>query len=201
MLRIGYKQSQGDHTLFIKCSDKGEVTALLVYVDDIIVTENDVAERESFRKRLAQEFEIKELKKLKYFLGIEVAYSKKDIFVSQWTYVLDFLKETRNLCSKAASTPIDSNHRIGRIEEGSSVDKGRYQRLVEKLIYLSHTRPDIAYSVSVVNQFMHDPKEEYLQAIYRILHYLKATSGKGILFQKRGELTLESYTDADYAGL
>ena len=172
-----------------------------MYVDDIIVTENDAAERESLKKRLAQEFEIKEFKKLKYFLGIEVAYLKKDIFISQRKYVLDLLKEIRNLCSKAVSTPIDYNHRIRRTEEGSSVDKERYQKLIGRLIYLSHTRPDIAYSVSVVNQFMHDPKEEYLQAIYRILHYLKATSGKGILFQKRGELTLESYTDADYAGL
>ncbi|KAL0396271.1 UNVERIFIED_CONTAM: putative mitochondrial protein, partial [Sesamum calycinum] len=59
---------------------------------------------------------------------------------------------------------------------------------------------DIAYAVSIVSQFMHDPKERHLQALYRILHYLKATPGRGILFKKGKELTLEAYTDEDYAG-
>lgn len=75
-----------------------------------------------------------------------------------------------------------------------------YRRLVEKLIYLVHTRPNIAHSVSVINQFMHEPKESHLQAIYRILHYLKGNLGKGILFKRNGRLSLEAYTNADYAG-
>ena len=76
MTTMGYKQSQGDHTFFIKHSKLGRVTALLVYVDDIFVTENDLKERKALRCQLAKEFEIKDLGKLKYFLGIEVAYSK-----------------------------------------------------------------------------------------------------------------------------
>ena len=72
----GIQQSQGDHTLFIKHSTTGKVTILLVYVDDIIVTGDDSTERERLKKGLVQEFEIKELGKLKYFLGIEVAHSK-----------------------------------------------------------------------------------------------------------------------------
>ena len=63
MLRMGYKQSQGDHTLFIKHSDKGQVIALLVvYVDDIIVTENNAAKRKSFRKRLLKNLRSKNSK-------------------------------------------------------------------------------------------------------------------------------------------
>ncbi|CAA6664257.1 unnamed protein product [Spirodela intermedia] len=61
-----------------------------------------------------------------------------------------------------------------------------YQRLVGKLIYLSDTRPDIAYAVSVIT--------------YPVLHFLKGTPGKGILLKKHDYLTLEVYTDADYAG-
>ena len=75
-----------------------------------------------------------------------------------------------------------------------------YQRLVGKLIYLAHTRPDIAYSVSVISQFMHDPKEAHLQAVYRVLHYLKANPGKGILFKRDASFAFECYTNADYAG-
>ena len=68
------------------------------------------------------------------------------------------------------------------------VDKGRYQRLVGKLIYLSHTRPDIAYVVSVVSQFMHNPRQPHMNDVERILRYLKSSPGKGLLFSKHGHL-------------
>ncbi|KAG8487880.1 hypothetical protein CXB51_018329 [Gossypium anomalum] len=101
---------------------------------------------------------------------------------------------------KPVETPIEVNHRLGNALEDAAVDKRSYQRLVGKLIYLSHTRPDIAYAVGVVSQFMHNPKESHLGAVYQILQYLKGTPGKRILFKKGENLTLEAYTDADYAG-
>ena len=80
------------------------------------------------------------------------------------------------------------------------VDKIMYQRLVDRLIYLAHTRPNIAYSVSVISQFMHDPSEPHLQTAYKVLNYLKGNPEKGILFKKNDTLALEAYTDADCAG-
>ena len=80
------------------------------------------------------------------------------------------------------------------------VDGIMYQRLVGRLIYLAHTRPDIAYSVSVISQFMHDPREIHLQTTYRVLHYLKVHPVKGILFKKTSYITLAIDTDADFAG-
>ena len=71
-----------------------------------------------------------------------------------------------------------------------------YQRLVGKLIYLPHTGPNITYSVSVTSQFMHDPREIHLHVAYRVLHYLKAQSGKGILFKKTSNIALAIYTDS-----
>jgi len=106
MIKLGYRQSQGDHTLFIRHSKTGKVTALLVYVDDIIVTGDDSEEMQSLKKCLFKEFDIKELGKLKYFLGIEVAHSKQGIFISQKKYVLDLLKETEKLGYKPVATPI-----------------------------------------------------------------------------------------------
>ena len=200
MKEYGYKQSQGDHTLFIKHSTARGVIALLVYVDDIIVTRNDERDKYDVKQRLAKEYEIKELGKLKYFRGIEVAYSTQGIFISQQNYVTDLLAKTRKIGCKPVSTPMDPNHKLGEAKEEPMVDKRMHQRLVGKLIYLAHTRPDIAYLVSVISQFMHDPREPHLQAAYRALHYLKANPGKGILFKKKDILTLEAYTDADYAG-
>ena len=98
------------------------------------------------------------------------------------------------------SLPLDPNHKLGEAKEEPVVDKRMYQRLVGRLIYHAHTWPDIAYSVTVISQFIHDPREPHLQAAYRVLHYLKGNPGKGILFKKNNTLALEAYTDADYAG-
>ena len=152
------------------------------------------------KQRLTTEFEIKELGKLKYFLSIEMAYSTQGIFISQQKYVTDLLAETGKIGCKPVSTPKDPNHKLGEAKEEPMVDKRMYQRLIGRLIHLAHTRPDIAYSVSVISQFMHDPREPHLQATYRVLHYLKGNPGKGILFKKNNTLALEAYTDADYAG-
>ena len=89
----GYIQGQTDHTLFIKQSLNGKITILIVYVDDIILTKNHINEMDKLKEVLANEFEIKDLRPLKYFLGMEVDRSKKGIVVSQWKYVLDLLKE------------------------------------------------------------------------------------------------------------
>ena len=149
---------------------------------------------------MAKEFEIKALRRLKYFLGIEVAHSKQGIFISQQKYVTNLLKEIGKTACKPASTPIDPNLRLGDVENDATVDKEMYQRLVGRLIYVSHTQSYIAYVVSVISQFMHSPKEAQLQATYRVLQYLKRTPCKSILFKRNGVLVLEAYTDANYVG-
>jgi hypothetical protein len=130
-------------------------------------------------------FEIKDLASLKYFLSIEVARSKHGIFISQRKYVLDLLKEIGMLGCKATDNPVEVNVKLGEDSESPLVDKGKYQRLVGQLIYLSHTRPDIAYDVSVVSQFMHSPQEPHMETVYRILRYLKSSPGKGLLFSRQ----------------
>ncbi|XP_004309749.1 PREDICTED: uncharacterized mitochondrial protein AtMg00810-like [Fragaria vesca subsp. vesca] len=101
---------------------------------------------------------------------------------------------------KPIETPIEMNHNLVIYSNQVPTDKGRYQRLVGRLIYLSHTRLDIAYVVSVVSQFMHCPNEEHMDGVYRILKYLKMTLGKGLLFEKNGELEVIGYTYGDWAG-
>jgi len=156
----------------VKHSSKDKITVLLVYVDDIIVIGSDEKEKLRLKTQLAQEFKMKELGKLKYFLGIEVAYSRQWIFICQQKCIY-------------------LNHKMSQdCKEGIIIDKGRYQRLVVRLIYLSHTRPDITYAIRVVSQFMHDHKEKHLQAIQRILRYLKATPKKGLVFKKGSNLII-----------
>jgi hypothetical protein len=169
-------------------------------VDDIILTGDYEEELVRLEKLLAKEFEIKDLGYLKYFLGMEVARSRKGIYVSQRKYVLDLLKETGMLGCKPADTPMDSTKKIGAENDSIPVDRGRYQRLVGRLIYLSHTRPDIGFAVSFVSQFMNNPTEDHMAAVNRILRYLKMTPGRGLLYKKCDNRNIEIYTDADWAG-
>ena len=193
----GYSQGQSDHTLFIKRHQDVKITILIVYVDDIIVTGNHEEEISRLKKILSKEFEIKDLGALKYFLGMEIARSRKGIFISQRKYTLDLLKETGMLGCKPSDTPMDSFNKIGSKENQAAIDKGRYQRLVGKLIYLSHTRPDICFAVSVVSQFMNNPTEEHQEAVYRILRYLKMTPGKGLFFKKGSSRNIYIFSDVD----
>ena len=172
MKEIGYKQSDADHTLFVKRRSK-KVTILIVYVDDMVVTGSDDEEINKFQQILAAEFELKDLGNLKYFLGIKVARSKKGISMNQRKYVLDLLAEMGMLNCKPIDTPIEVNHHLESTEDQVPANKDQYQKLVGKLIYLSHTRPDIAYVVSVVCRFMHAPREKHMNAVFRILRYLK----------------------------
>ena len=169
-------------------------------VDDIILTGDYEEELSGMKKRLAKEFEIKDLGYLKYFLSVEVARSKKGIFVSQRKYVLDLLNKTGMLRCKPTDTPMDSTKKIGIEKDSAPIDKGRYQILVGRLIYLSHTRPNIGFSVGVVSQFMNNATEEHMEAVNRILRYLKMTPGRGLLYKKNDTREVEVFLDADWAG-
>lgn len=86
---------------------------------------------------------------------------------------------------KPADSLIEANHRLRR-GDGKETDMRRYERLIGKFIYLFHTRPDIAYAVKVVSQFMQDPCSTHLEAVYQILRYLKSTLEKGLFFSNNG---------------
>lgn len=84
--------------------------------------------------------------------------------------------------SRPADTLMDPNHKFGLQEDDTPVDRERYQRFLGKLINLSHIRPNITFSISVVTQLMQNPMEEHLEAIYKILRYLKTNPGRGLFF-------------------
>jgi Reverse transcriptase (RNA-dependent DNA polymerase) len=173
---------------------------LIIYVDDMIITGNDEAEMKKLEEKLSHEFEMKNLGRLKYFLEIEVMRSKEGIFLSQRKYILDLLKELGMLECKPADSPMAPNTKFEVKHDQIPENKEKYQRLVGKLIYLSHTRPDIAYAVGVASQFMHFRSKEHMDLVIRIVKYLKGSPGRGILFKSHGHLDIMGYLDADWPG-
>jgi hypothetical protein len=99
------------------------VTALIVYINDIVVTENDNEEIQNLTNYIANEFEVKDLDSLKYFQGMEVARSKHGIFISQQKYVLHLLKETGVLGCKAMDNPVEMNVKLGESSESPPVER------------------------------------------------------------------------------
>lgn len=184
--------------MFVKNSNQG-IVVILIYVDDLVITENDQVGMEHLKQHLGKEFDIKDLGNLKYFLGIEIARSLKGLFLSQRKYVLNLLKETGKTGSKLANIPMDFSQKVTNNNE-SLEDVNRFQRLVGKLIYLTITRPDISYAVSYVSQFMQKPMKGHLELINQILRYLKSAPGRGILMQNHGHVNIVGYTDADWVG-
>jgi Reverse transcriptase (RNA-dependent DNA polymerase) len=185
--------------LFTKHNSNG-TTIVLVYVDDLIITGDNQVEINCVKDDLKQKFDIKDLGKLKYFLGIEVAHSLKGLFISQRKYVLYLLKETGKLGCKPVSTPIDSNVKLNTEDGEPLKDIHYFQRLVGKLIYLTVTRPDMSFAVSQISKFMHSPRTPHLDAVNRILRYLKGTPGKGIWMKRNNTNVICGYSDADWAG-
>jgi hypothetical protein len=113
---------------------KGSCAVVLaIYVDDIVITGDDVEEIKSLKETLGRAFEVKDLGPIRYFLGIKTARSSKGIVLSQRKYVLDLLAETWMLGCRPCGSLIDRNHQTCA-HSGDPVDKGAYLRLVGRLI-------------------------------------------------------------------
>jgi len=128
--------------------------ALLVYVDDIILTRNDTKACTEFKSYLHTCFSIKDLGPLKYFLGIEVARGPQGMFLSQYKYTLDIINECGLLGAKPIEFQIEENHKLGLASRRLLKDAAQYRRLIGRLIYLTITHPDLVYTIHTLSQLM-----------------------------------------------
>jgi len=194
----GYVQSKADYSLFT-CRNGKSFTALLIYVDDILIIGNDLKAVYTLKRFLHSRFRIKDLGDLKYFLGIEVSRSQKGIAISQRKYTLEILKDGGILGAKPVNFPMEQNTKLS--DAGDLLnDPSQYRRLVGRLIYLTITRPDIMYSVHVLSRFMHAPRKPHMEAALRVLRYLKGAPGQGLFFSSQNDLSLRAFCDSDWAG-
>ncbi|XP_068323258.1 uncharacterized mitochondrial protein AtMg00810-like [Pyrus communis] len=175
------------------------MVVLLLYVDDIILTGDHDTTVHSVLQRLTKEFAMTDLGLLHYFLGLQIEYCPQGLFVHQSKYIQDLLQKTDMVQCKPCITPCHPNQKL--LNHGSSLysDPTHYRSIVGALQYLTFTRPDIAYSVSQVCQFMHTPLESHFGAVKQILRYLRGTMDWGVCFRPE-DLDIQAYTDADWAG-
>ncbi|CAL1400683.1 unnamed protein product [Linum trigynum] len=169
---LGYIQIMADHSLFFKVTDS-TYTCILIYVDDMLVGGNDLTEITRLKQFLHNEFSIKDMGNLRFFLGIELARNNKGIHLSQRKYTLEILEEAELLDSKGVTTPMDYKlHHSSQVETPYE-DPEHYRTLVGKLIYLTTIRPDISFATQQLSQFMSNPSTVHYKAVLRVLRYLK----------------------------
>uniref|UniRef100_A0A3Q7GX56 Reverse transcriptase Ty1/copia-type domain-containing protein n=1 Tax=Solanum lycopersicum TaxID=4081 RepID=A0A3Q7GX56_SOLLC len=179
-----------------------------VYVDDMMITGNDLSLIKATKGTLLNTFKMKDLGDLRYFLAIEFARSQEGIVMHQRKYALEIISEVGLGAAKPVSTPLDPYVRLTTKEYDDMNGKGEedklledatiYKRLVGKLLYLNVTRPDIAFATQTLSQFLHQPKQSHLNAALRIVRYIKSQAGQGVLLSSKSSKQLKVYCDADW---
>lgn len=145
LLDYGFIQSKADYSLFT-LNTTDTFTALLVYVDDIIIAGPRLSSIEALQHFLADRFKLKSLRALKYFLGIDVGRYSRGIQLSQRKYTLDILAEAGSLGTRPLKLPMDQNLSLHQKVGSPLPDVAPYCRLVGRLLYLTITRPDISFT-------------------------------------------------------
>lgn len=199
-LREGFEKCYSEQTLFVKTSIQGKLLIVSLYVDDLIYSWNDESMMMEFKRSMMKEFDMSDLGKMRYFLGIEVQQLENGIFISQKKYAWDVLKRFQMEECNVVLNLIVPGFKISKDENGVMVESTFYKQLVGSLIYLTSTRPDLMHAVSLISRYMSQPTELHLNAAKRVLRYVKGTTSFGILYQKGASSMLTAYSDSDYAG-
>ncbi|XP_056850242.1 uncharacterized mitochondrial protein AtMg00810-like [Raphanus sativus] len=124
---------------------------------------------------MTQEFEMSMCGELKYFLGLQVSQSEKGVFISQSAYANNLVKRFGMENSKVSKTPMSTSLKLARDEAGEDVDVKLYRGMIGSLLYLTASRPDLSFSVGVCARYQAKPKVSHLNAVKRIIKYVKGT--------------------------
>ncbi|KAH9685170.1 retrovirus-related pol polyprotein from transposon RE1 [Citrus sinensis] len=199
LLLSGFVKSKSDASLFIY-NTNSTVIYFLVYVDDLLVTGNSKVAIVALIAALSRRFSIKDLGDLHFFLGIEVIPTPTGLFLSQQKYIRDLLARTKMEGVKDYVTPMSTSIQLLHHDGSPSADATLYRSVIGGLQYLALTRPDIAYPVNKLAQYMQAPNQTHWAAAKRILRYLKNTLHFGLHLKRHQPFQLTAYSDADWAG-
>jgi hypothetical protein len=170
-----------------------------VYVDDIVFggSSNSLVAR--FAEDMSKEFGMSMMVELQFFLGLQIKQSKEGTFVHQAKYTKDIVRNFKMEDSKAMATPMSTTIALDADEEGEHVDQKEYRSMIGSLLYLTVTRPDIQFSVSLCAGFQASPRTSHQQAVKRIFRYLRPTPDFGLWYSTSSSLSLHGFSDADFA--
>ncbi len=199
---MGYIQSESDPCIYRRC--EGEMFNIGVYVDDIVLAAKKEEQLKNVKQALAKRFDIKDMGKLHYFLGLKVVQNDEanEVWIGQPVYTQNLLKKFGMEDAKSVKTPVDTCTKLVKgTEDEEKFDQKMYQSAVGSLMYLSvGTRPDITYAVNNVAKFSSRPNTQHWIGVKRIMRYLKGTTKFGLLYSKETSSKCVGYSDSDWGG-
>ncbi|KAG7582944.1 Zinc finger CCHC-type superfamily [Arabidopsis suecica] len=178
---------------FIKCSKeptvyrrehKENVLVIAVYVDDLFVTGTSLDAINDFKSEMSSRFDMSDLGKLSYYLGIEVVQHAEGITLNQTRYANKILEEAGMKDCNRVHTPMEIGLKLSKCENEKEVDATTFRKNVGCFRYLLHTRPDLSYCVGVLSRYMQSPRESHAVAMKQCLRYLKGTTTLGLFFNR-----------------
>ncbi|GJY15503.1 retrovirus-related pol polyprotein from transposon TNT 1-94, partial [Tanacetum coccineum] len=198
LIQHGFTKGIVDPTLFTRRHEE-DMLLVQVYVDDIIFGSTNP----DFSKRIAnlmkRNFEMSMIGELKFFLGLQVHQSPRGIFISQSQYAIELLKKHGLDECVSMSTPM-ATERLDADLQGTPTNQTTYRRMIGGLMYLTTSRPDIAYATFVCAHYQARPMVKHLKEVKRIFRYLRQSYNMGLWYPKDSEYELIAYSDADHAG-
>jgi hypothetical protein len=202
----GFKNCAADTCIYIK-KDGKDVTMISLYVDDLLIGSTSSKMMQDTKQLLNKRFEMKDLERLKFCLGIEFVWDKNgSCHLRQRQYILDILKRFNMEDCKPVATPMQAGVKLTKdmcaksAEDIQEMKNVPYRSAVGSLIYLvTGTRPDIAVAVSEVSRFLENPGQQHWKAVKRILRYLKFTLDMSLRCNPNS-MELTGFSDADWAG-
>ena len=198
MKSLGFTKSKVDPNLYFKAMDD-EPVILLLYVDDLFLTGNEKQIVEC-KKMFVEEFEMKDLGLMHYFLGLEVWQNPEGIFLNQQKYDVEILKRFDMLECKAMATPMDTNLKLLADESSELVDVTQYKQIIGSFMYLTNTRPYICFAVNTLSQYLIEPIRIHLVAAKHVMRYLQGMIDFGLYDVGDLNYRLYGYTDANWVG-
>ncbi|GJT63798.1 retrovirus-related pol polyprotein from transposon TNT 1-94 [Tanacetum coccineum] len=198
LVSIGFKQSYVDTSLFTLDKD-GKFVTLLVYVDDILLAGNDKKLIQGIKANLNEKFSIKDLGALHYYLGIEFFRNSEGLAMTQKKYATDLITHAGLLHTKPSAIPLDPILKLTMTGGTPLQDPLLYRTLVGKLIYLTITRHDLAFSAQALSQFLQIPTTLHMKALIKVLRYVKLTTSQGLFFPTNNNLHMTVFCDSDWA--
>ncbi|XP_020553462.1 uncharacterized protein LOC110012826 [Sesamum indicum] len=193
----GYKIPINKVCKLKKSLDNLDFIALLVYVDDILVTASTEDLIQQVKAYLHELFTIKDFGNATYFPGLEIARSQEGLIVTQNKYISDIIKGTGLEKGRIPVTPLPTGLKLSPGTGGKLKDPAVYRRLIGRLLYLGFTRPDICYAAQQLSQHLQQASQQYLEAAMHLVRYLKANPSSGPFFPSSNNLKLKAYCDAN----
>lgn len=177
-MNLGFEKSLSESTLYIKKADD-EILVVSLYVDDVLITGRSKELIGKFKKEMKYVFQMTDLGRMTFFLGMQVHQKQNETFLSQHKYAKEVLKKFN--MEKCKPTAIPMNQKETNMRPN----------------VLIATRPDIMHAMSLLSSYMHCASEIHFQAAKRIFRYVKGIIDYGIRFSQVKNFTLHGYSDSD----